>query len=197
MFKESGFKPKFDKIESTEPILEKDQAWDKMRKEVEKLEDALGEKIEQNIIETVIALRLNNFSTFQSCGGHPKTETGTPYPWVIIQKEEPEKWQENESVLNEWKEENEKQQRVMKETLDRFYKDRKVEENIKLKIVQQGIFGSFRLQSFDSLDDDKESDELLIERRREMKIFTEYLKNNLKTNKNEPTTSSRHNTGRV
>ena len=68
------------------PLKNKDpkqELWDRTQQEVESIGDRLGMGIEENIKETVIALKVCGFGTTGSCEGH--IDWGFPYPWIDVE----------------------------------------------------------------------------------------------------------------
>lgn len=61
---------------------EKETKWEMKEKEIEKIRDVCGEKIDEGIKETVIALNLLELPTRSSCEGH--LDHGISAPWVEI-----------------------------------------------------------------------------------------------------------------
>lgn len=155
-----------------EYISEEQKRWDNMVKEVDALEDRLGEPIDESIKETVVAFRLYDFPTNQSCEGHD--DHGVPYPWVLVQSEPPQGWEEDIELQQQWLKKNKSHAERMQKLLRDFYADREVEDKLKLRLVAQGVFGAFRLQSVEF--DEEGRKEYLQLRKEEMSQFTQYLK---------------------
>ncbi|HYE22013.1 MAG TPA: hypothetical protein VD998_00305 [Verrucomicrobiae bacterium] len=81
--------------EQRERIREKEVAWNNKVKEASDYKDAVGNKMDDGVIETVAALNLLGFPTNQSCAGHPEklispyigiTEPGYPEETYVGQK---------------------------------------------------------------------------------------------------------------
>lgn len=62
---------------------EKERRWNQVSNELSHVTDALGKPIDKGIFDTVVALKLLDFHTSQSCEGHHGR--GVPAPWVEIQ----------------------------------------------------------------------------------------------------------------
>ena len=63
----------------------KNKKWAETSQEVEVIGDKLGKKIDENIKETVVALKVLDFETSASCEGH--LDHGIASPWVDIRFE--------------------------------------------------------------------------------------------------------------
>lgn len=57
-------------------------SWEEACEAVKQLTDLLGNPVDEGIVETVAALNLLGFSTYQSCEGH--LDHGAYCPWVMI-----------------------------------------------------------------------------------------------------------------
>jgi hypothetical protein len=57
-------------MEQSREYLEKQSAWESKLNELKEVTDALGEPIDAEILETVAALNLLGYKTYQSCAGH-------------------------------------------------------------------------------------------------------------------------------
>lgn len=68
-----------------------------IKKEMLKKEDALGQKIEDNILDLVVVLNCLGFETISSCDGHPE-RGGTFFPEVIIMTEK----NDNDKIEDCW-----------------------------------------------------------------------------------------------
>ncbi len=64
------------------PLSEKQTLRKKIEEEIGKISDKLGMKIDSEIKEAVIVLKLSGFETSMSCGGH--VDRALPYPWIDI-----------------------------------------------------------------------------------------------------------------
>lgn len=62
--------------------LAKNQAWQDIERQMAKTVDGLGWRIDTGIMETVVALNVNDIHTTASCEGH--LNWGTPYPWINV-----------------------------------------------------------------------------------------------------------------
>ncbi len=67
----------FERVPDKKELLHK-----KAAEEVENLTDKLGKKIDSEIKEAVIALKMNDIETNGSCEGHENW--GYPFPWVDV-----------------------------------------------------------------------------------------------------------------
>lgn len=157
-------------------------AWEQKRAEVDKITDKLGLGVDEKIKEAVIAFRVHEFPTCQSCEGHlgEKEEHGEPFPWVHMLTPEPKGWRQSEEKKREWTIENLKQQQKMMDYLAEFYKDRETLFDARLTFKNVGAFGGFRVQSFGSemmeLLSSKEQKSKLELYRKEMDNFAQFLK---------------------
>ncbi len=170
--------PKFNKEPQPE-LSEKELKWQKTELEVEKIVDSLGHKIDKNIKETVVALKVYGFPTRASCEGH--LDWGEPFPWVGIRTPEPEGWKESEEKKEKWRKENLKQQKRMMELLDEFYKNKEVPFDARLTLRNIGGFGGFCIQSLGAeviaiLPPEEQKDKLELYHK-QMNEFTSFLRN--------------------
>jgi hypothetical protein len=149
-----------------------------LKKELESIKDNLGKPIDEGIKETVLYLRAFGLPTDQSCEGH--LNRGLPAPWVEIYPEEPavKNWQENEEFRNKVLEEKKKLKNKAIKLLEEFYKDRKVENGIKLGLRDIGY--GFRIQSNWLTQFEKNKGKVnknwLTALKKEMADFTNFLK---------------------
>lgn len=58
---------------------EKRKRWQEAKREAGAITDKLGMAVDKDILETVAILRLLDFETVGSCGGHIRRSTGGPY----------------------------------------------------------------------------------------------------------------------
>lgn len=177
--------------EQQEPVKsEKEIAWEKKMTKVNKIVDRLGRGIDEKIKEPVTSFLIHEFITSGSCEGHIADEGekqhGLPYPWIQVCAPKPEGWSEAEGekkkqLSREWKIKNFEQQRKMMHFLEEFYQGRETPYDARLVFCIVGIFGSFRVQSFGSemvavLTPEEKKQKLSLYQK-EMKDFTEFLKN--------------------
>ncbi|KKP33008.1 MAG: hypothetical protein A2312_04535 [Candidatus Staskawiczbacteria bacterium RIFOXYB2_FULL_32_9] len=163
---------------------EKDIIWEEKQREVDKIVDGLGEEIDKNIKDVVVAFVANGFSTSASCEGHIVSESekqrGELYPWIDICLPEPEGWQESEDKKEQWRAENLLQRQRLKNLLKEFYKDKQVTDDANLIFEDIGIFGRFRIRSLggenmQSLNSERQK-QLQKIYRKEMNDFAKFLK---------------------
>ncbi len=84
---------------SADPLT-KHQQWEQIAQQVDSWTDGLGKTIDPEIKETVIALNVLGFTTYQSCEGH--LNWGHAYPWITFKNTpEIEKLQNEERLINE------------------------------------------------------------------------------------------------
>lgn len=162
---------------------DEDKGLEQMRQKVEEISDKLGEGVDENIKESVVAFMAHEFPTSQSCEGHIGDKNVTA-PWVEVYAPEIKGFENNEEKEKEWTIENLKQQKRMLEMLDEFYQDRKIHFDAVLSFRNIGAYGGFRVQSTGAeimpiLPFEEQKSKLNIYRN-EMKEFTEFLKNKLK-----------------
>lgn len=140
--------------------------------EVEKITDGLGKGVDNDVKHIVTALRLWNFPTSGSCGGH--LNRAESYPWIEIYAPEQEELA--------FKAANQYQKDKIVKLLADFYSKRK--SSVPLKLQSQGIYGGFRLQSV--LWDDEKDIRLtkfkLEQLRHEMNDFADFLVREFKPN---------------
>ena len=68
--------------ETMDAKSKKEIAWEKQEKEVEQIADSLGEKIDDQIKQSVVAFNVMRLSTAGSCEGH--TDHGMSAPWIEV-----------------------------------------------------------------------------------------------------------------
>jgi len=157
---------------------DKQEVWHKTLLVVDRIADGLKEHIDEGIKETVTALIVNGFVTNSSCGGH--LDRALPYPWVDLSTPEPNGWEENKDIKQQWETSNRSQYQKLLVLLDEFYADRLVDYNVML-MLDCANFAGFRLQSVGGYVLENVSDEVRQAKFRlyenEMKDFTEFLKN--------------------
>lgn len=133
--------------ESSSEKSEKQRRWEQVAAEVEGTADGLGLEIDAGIRESVIAFKVYEFPTSQSCEGHLEGDRGLPYPWVEVYAPEPEGFDGSEEKRQEYLEANQREHDKMQELLNEFYKGRTAPAEAQLVFNPIGIFGAFRLQS--------------------------------------------------
>ena len=172
---------------------EKDLEWEKTSREVDQIGDKLGRGVDDGIKETVIALTVNEYPTVQSCEGHLE-EGGAPFPWIQVESEAPEGWEDDENKQQQWSEANAKERVRMTASLEEFYQDRAIDEDTQLTMVDQGVYDAFRLQSAGGAEMDslpKETQAQNQEKyRNEMQDFSSFLKKKFNNNDTPPIESS-------
>lgn len=198
-----GFKPPIEQIPFNEG--EKLTKWNEILAQVNELKDTLGHGIDDGIKETVVALNIYDFMTSQSCEGH--TNDGEKAPWIDFKVQgvneaiiEAEKVMEEadkaaaagnpeEEVRALYKKAHAAQDAAEKPLyekalelvphLDDFYQGRQVPFDTRLifrtgasrvRLINQGAM----LQSARTAEIQAER---LVAYQKEMKEFTEYLKN--------------------
>lgn len=125
----------------------KEEAWEKATKDVETDTDGVGRGIDDGIKEAIVAMRVNDFETEQSCEGGEHDEHGQPYPWIRFSTPEPEGWEDNEGLKNEWKRANEEQRTRLAVLLEEFSAGRETPEDVRLTLEDHGIYGAFEIHS--------------------------------------------------
>jgi len=156
---------------------EKDRLWAEKAEEVDRIVDGLELGIDEGIKEAVTAFMVHEFPTSSSCEGHPDDEHGLNFPWIDIEADAPEGWENDEVKKEEWKTENLKYREKLQGFLDEFYADRDVPDEFKLGFKDRGIYGAFRMESVRAEDlTDKEQAESYEKYREEMEDFTKFLK---------------------
>lgn len=66
------------------PSTKKQEAWNRITDDVDRLRDRLGKSVDREIKQSVVALRALGFTTDSSCEGHVGTEQGIGGPWVDV-----------------------------------------------------------------------------------------------------------------
>jgi hypothetical protein len=130
--------------------------------EVDQLVDKLGNPIDKNIKQVVVALRYSGFNTTASCEGH--LDHGFPYPWVDI------RYKDSKSRENK--------KRRLSKYIKQFYKTRESTHPLFLQ-----DFADFRLQNVKwprsaqkrKSHEEPRSQRLLVEYQKEMNEFTIFL----------------------
>lgn len=161
----------------------KEQEWQRLTEEADKIADRLGEPIDAGIKETVIGLWAHGFTTGQSCEGHD--DRAEALPWVSVEAPEPEGWKDNPELAEQWKRENEALASRFQEILNEWHQQRtdqgeQIPDDLRLVEAPQGIYGAFRIESGSQEHISKlpprERATSVPPHREEMKRFTEYLK---------------------
>ncbi|MBU1202645.1 hypothetical protein KKH39_01205 [Patescibacteria group bacterium] len=167
-----------------ENLSEKELNIRKLRAEVEKITDSLGFGIDENIKDSIVAVKAHDFSTSASCEGHltdKENDRSFLYPSIDIEEPEPEGWRDDEELQRQWSEANALQREKMQKLLDEFYADRDVDEVYKLTINPRGIFNAFVLASAKYkekyLKPDESEEKVLLRAQAEMQEFTKFLMN--------------------
>ena len=195
------------------------------RLEIDKIVDAVGKGIDEEIKDTIIALNVAEFPTTASCQGHYGEEPGgMGAPWVEIgASDEPEERFNNQNAIfqrvaekykmpleelrrsfnpdayweamkeaseqgetaeyQEWDKKNQELFKKAQNLLDEFYKDRKVDESLKIQLEEW--VGGFRIHNGGEdykdveknvSEEEKEAHKKRMETyRKEMKEFGEFL----------------------
>jgi hypothetical protein len=123
--------------------------WKATAREVAKLADLLGRRIDRGIAPAVTALRAHGFDTSSSCQGH--MSWGMPAPSVDVgvvhltkkQHLSPSKAERNS--LARMRSRNLREQRRMLALLDAFYRERATAVPVRLVVLPFGVFGGFTL----------------------------------------------------
>lgn len=161
----------------------KEQEWQRLAEEADKIADRLGEPIDAGIIETVVGLWAHGFTTGQSCEGHD--DRAEALPWISVEAPEPEGWKDNPELTEQWKRDNEALAIRLQEMLSEWYQQRidqgeQIPDDLRLVEAPRGIYGAFRIESAYQENISKlsssERTTSALPHREEMKLFTEYLK---------------------
>ena len=167
---------------------EKLEFLEKIEQEVKESADAMGTSIDPEIKESVIALKLWDFPTYQSCEGHSLEDSGdieieqhqSIAPWIWIESEEPENLEKDELAKKEYKKENLRYQLKMLGLLDEFYKEGNTPFDVRLYLESRGIYGAFAItnQGADAVEilSPEEQDNKRLSYQKEMRKFSEFLK---------------------
>lgn len=123
--------------------------WRELEQRVNELADKLGLGIDEGIKETVVALQAHGLETAQSCEGHD--DRGQALPYVLVEAEEPDGWQNNEKLKRQWRAENERLAERLADLVEQWYTARAergetVDPEARLEPHPQGIFGAVRLE---------------------------------------------------
>lgn len=179
--------------------IDKQKYWDKIAKKFRSETDGLGMEIDKGIFDTVVALNILGFNTYQSCEGH-LGEHGCTYPWVYIEPENmpeyPERPDTNDYdelvAFNNSKEVRAYQKEATKifspiadsimNMLELFYKDH-LPKRERYRLTLEFYPSRIRLQPYFSPDEEEYRfpskeirEEFLKETQLEMQKFTEFLK---------------------
>jgi hypothetical protein len=75
---------------NSESAEQRQEKWQRLRAEVDRIVDGLGRRIDEGIKPLVVALKANGFGTTGSCEGHPEDEYA--YPWVDVESDLAERY---------------------------------------------------------------------------------------------------------
>lgn len=140
-----------------EKIADKEDYWKAADQGMDDVGDALGKEIDPGIRKTVVAFNVIGLPPSMSCEGH--LSWGCPHPWVdIAEPNEPkrfkggsaEKMKEETDEYKKWIAANKELREMAERLLDEFYKDRKVQKEVKIGIENRAA-GRFRIQNGDSV----------------------------------------------
>jgi len=73
--------PEYNEIGKEQALRQ--QQWQEIEAEVQRLADRLGRPIDEHIRAAVVGLRANGFGTTGSCEGH--ADRAYPYPWIDVE----------------------------------------------------------------------------------------------------------------
>ncbi len=62
--------------------IQKEEKWNSITQQVDRIVDGLKEPIDAGIKEVIVGLKAHDFGTMGSCEGH--LDHGLPYPWVAV-----------------------------------------------------------------------------------------------------------------
>ena len=166
---------------------QKKKKWDDMSKKVDKVIDKLGMGIDKGIKKIVIVLNLLGFMTDGSCEGHIKW--GRIHPWVDVSIETPKNWlklskskkHSDELKFQKLVEKRSlgalKEEKRMKNVIDKFYKKRKTSLEIRLMAEEFGY--GFTLKNINAelikILPATERKKLLKKYQNEMSAFADFL----------------------
>lgn len=168
-------------------LTEKQKKWQEAADRVERITDKLGEPIDPNIKETIIALNVLGIHTSGSCEGHVDRGSG---PYVDIESEESEALdarydaadneQEKDAIAEEMMRKNLEERKKFLPYLEAFYADRKTPITQQLVIQGRGR-GWSRLESqgmdLQEIETEQGKQKNLLAFQSEMRNFTTFLKN--------------------
>ncbi len=145
------FQPNEESSSSETVKTEKEQKWEEKLREVDKILDGKGEKVDAGVKETVAAFNIHDLKTTGSCEGH-LDGWGHLHPWIEISTPEPEGFDEvedskREEMGKEWEIKNLKQKIRLMPLLEEFYRNRDTSIDSRLSFQNLGSFGVFRVQS--------------------------------------------------
>lgn len=171
------FKPSSPKKSQLEKI-------EKASKEIEKITDKLGRRIDEGITETIALLHALHIQTSGSCAGHigEEGEEGRFVPpYIQIYTASPKGWEEdkmNKKLGDLWRQSNYEQRIIIEALLDDFNKRHATSADAKLDICPIGLFGGFNVRSVgaENILNDEHSVETIEKYQQEMSDFTEFLK---------------------
>lgn len=119
--------------------------WRIMQERLSKVTDALGNPIDEGIMEPVVGLNLLNLNTIQSCAGHAdNTQHGKAYPWIDVGGEPTEEIDRLYEMAKEASKRN--NEGASLEARDAAWKERKgIADKIKAVSMKQTIEESKKL----------------------------------------------------
>ncbi len=167
---------------------ERETRWAEIAREVDELADKLGHPIDAGIRDAVIGLLAHELPTNQSCEGHD--DRGEALPWVSIESSEPEGWEDNKQLKEEWRNANKQLATKVRALLEGWYEHRQADQDVipddqKLILEPQGIFGAFRIQPaaqerMTKLSQSERAQQALVYRE-EMRKFSTFLQEHFLT----------------
>jgi hypothetical protein len=166
---------------------EKKKHWEEEKKEVDRIVDGIGERVDEGIKEAIIALSLLGINTAASCEGHLDHGTGAPFidiesklAGALEEKmEKASSEEESDKIFQELQMVNLEEGKKVLDLLEEFYQDRKVPYYQRIIVV---LFGSClsRLESqgtgMQKIQPEDIKKQRLVEFQEEMKKFSEFLK---------------------
>lgn len=174
--------PKFEAPAESPERTAKKERLEHIRADLETVTDKIGKPIDEGIKETVLYFNALDFPTSSSCEGHTgehPEEEGEKSPYVWVETPEPEGWEENEKIKEQWRRENLKKQAQMITLLGKFYENRKANNDARLRVAGTGV-GGFRVENQGSdimeIFDEETQQKKRLEYRDEMFAFTQFLK---------------------
>ncbi len=163
--------------------------WNMTKTDVLRMVDKLGRPLDDEIVDTVVALQMLGIHTTASCSGHIDRVTGGPY--VVFSAPEANPLEEAylkiarpadpeyKSLRNRAVHLNLKERQRLFPPLEEFYVNRPVKYMNRLIITRVGPEGSkLKCQGAEMshLLDDQGRQSLLAEHQAEMRAFTDYLR---------------------
>jgi len=172
-------------LESGE-ISEREKTWSRIALEVEHITDKLGQGVDEQVKETLVALKANEFGTTASCEGH--LDRGLPYPWVDVEsilaendanlvsrysdlknkyrlerkgklEMNPQEKEEYGNMTKRQIEENQKTYEKFSLLIDEFYETSKNTDESSKLIINKGPWNQSRLQTAEGRGIGKENRE--------------------------------------